>query len=48
MFDPLRAETIVMVTTGIQHAISEYQAIGAKMISKFEGQLVESIRCSSP
>jgi hypothetical protein len=48
MFKPLRGETIVLVATGIHHAISEYSATGSKMINKFDGNTTLSTKVVSP
>jgi hypothetical protein len=42
MFNPLRAETVVLIATGIQHALSEYSAAGSKKINKFDGDIILS------
>jgi len=43
MFHPLRAETVVLVAAGIQHALNEYSAIGSKKIARFDGNTMRSM-----
>jgi hypothetical protein len=42
MFNPIRSETVVLVATGIQHALSEYAATGSQSISKFDNTVTLS------
>jgi hypothetical protein len=43
MFSPLRAETVVLAATFIQHAIEEYVAGGTKLISKIQTSVIRSM-----
>ena len=43
MFSPLRAETIVLAATFIQHALEEYVAGGTKLINKIQTSVIRSM-----
>ena len=40
MFKPIRAETIVLIATLIQHALEEYAASGTKIVNKIHGPTI--------
>ena len=37
MFNPIQAETVVLVATLIQHALEEYATSGAKVVNRVHG-----------
>ena len=43
MFTPLRAETIILAATFIQHALEEYVAGGTKLINKMQTSVIRSM-----
>ena len=43
MFSPLRAETVVLAATFIQHALEEYVAGGTKLINKIQISIIRSM-----
>jgi CO/xanthine dehydrogenase FAD-binding subunit len=43
MFSPLRAETVVLAATFIQHALEEYAAGGTKLINKMQTSVIRSM-----
>jgi hypothetical protein len=43
MFLPLRAETVVLAATFIQHALEEYVAGGRKLINKIQTSVIRSM-----
>jgi len=42
MFEPIRAETVVLVATGIQYALTEYAATSSQSIIKFDNTITLS------
>jgi Domain of unknown function (DUF6532) len=43
MFSPLRAETVILAATFIQHALEEYAAGGTKLINKMQTSVIRSM-----
>jgi len=37
MFNPIQAETVVLVATLIQHALKEYATSGTKVVNRVHG-----------
>ena len=48
MFQPLRAKTVVLATTSIQHALSEYSTTSSKIIAKFDSNVTFGIQYNNP
>ena len=40
MFNPIRAETVVLVATLIQHALEEYATSGRKVVNRIHGPTI--------
>ena len=43
MFSSLRAETVVLAATFIQHALEEYAVGGTKLINKMQTSVIRSM-----
>ena len=43
MFSPLRAETVILTATFIQHSLEEYAAGGTKLINKMQTSVIWSM-----
>ena len=40
MFNPIQAETVVLVATLIQHALEEYATSGRKVVNRIHGPTI--------